>query len=169
MTNLKEIKIEKVTLNIGTGQPGPALEKALKLLKSITGRKPCETKTKKRIPTWGIRPGLVIGCKVTVRGKEAETLLVRMFKAVENKVNLRKIDESGNLSFGIKEYLDIPNVEYDISIGVMGMDVAVTLTRPGYRVKLRKLKPRPIGNSHKITREEARAFFEEKFKINFEE
>lgn len=169
MADMKEIKVEKITLNIGTGKPGPELEKAMKLLNAITGKKPVETKTKKRIPTWGVRPGLAIGCKVTIRGKEAEELLNRLFKAVDHKVNPRKIDTNGNLAFGIKEYLDIPGVEYDISVGILGLDAAVTLARPGYRVKHRSIKPRAIGNSHRITKEEAQAFFEEKFKVNFGE
>lgn len=169
MTSAKEIKVEKLTLNIGTGKPGPELEKALKLLTNITGKKPCETKTQKRIPTWGIRPGLVIGCKVTLRGKEAEALLERLFTAVEHKMKLRKIDKSGNLSFGLKEYLDIPGVEYDIGIGIMGLDAAVTLTRPGYRVKNRKLKRRRVGKKQMITKEESKTFFENRFKVNFEE
>lgn len=169
MTNMKDIKVEKVTLNIGTGKPGPELEKAVKLLTNITGKKPCETKTKRRIPTWGIRPGLVIGCKVTLRGKEAEELLERLFSAVENKLDPRKLDSTGNLSFGLKEYLDIPGTEYDLSIGIIGLDVAVTLSRPGYRVKQRKLKQTSIGRKHQITKEEARDFFEKRFKVNFGE
>ncbi|MFH0752178.1 MAG: 50S ribosomal protein L5 [archaeon] len=169
MTNMKDIKVEKVTLNIGTGKPGPELEKALKLLNKITGKKPCETKTKKRIPTWGVRPGLVIGCKVTVRGKEAEALLERLFLATDHKLDPRKLDSTGNLSFGIKEYLDIPGTEYDISIGIIGLDAAVTLTRAGYSIKRRKLKSKSIGKKHRITKEEARAFLEEKFKVKFGE
>ncbi len=167
MADMKEIKVEKVTLNIGTGKPGPELEKALKLLNKISGRKPCETKTKKRIPTWGIRPGLSIGCKVTLRGEEAEKLLQRLLTAVEHKIDPRKIDASGNLSFGVKEYLDIPGVDYDISIGIIGLDVAVTLQRPGFRIKRRKLRVKTIGSPHKITKEESQAFFENKFNVKF--
>ena len=169
MADMKEIKVEKVTLNIGTGKPGPELEKAVKLLGKITGKKPCETVTTKRIPTWGIRPGLIIGCKVTIRGEEANELLKRLFIAVDHKLDPRKIDNNGNLSFGIKEYLDIPGVEYDISIGIIGFDVAVTLMKPGYRIKRRNLKNKSIGTKHKITKEEAKAFFDNKFDVKFGE
>jgi len=169
MADMKEIRIEKLTLNIGTGKPGPELEKAVKLLSNITGKKPVETMTSKRIPTWGIRPGLKIGCKVTLRGKEAEALLKRLFAAVDNKVSLRKIDNNGNLSFGIKEYLDIPGAEYDISVGIMGLNAAVTLSRPGYRIKLRKLKQKQVGARHVITKEQSQAFFQDKYGIKFEE
>ena len=54
---MRKIKIEKITLNIGTGMPGEKLEKALKLLQKISQSKPVSRKTKKRIPTWGVRPG----------------------------------------------------------------------------------------------------------------
>ena len=169
MADMKEIRVEKLTLNIGTGKPGPELEKAVKLLSNITGKKPVETVTSKRIPTWGIRPGLKIGCKVTLRGKEAETLLKRLFAAVDNKLSIRKIDNNGNLSFGIKEYLDIPGVEYDLSIGIIGLNAAVTLSRPGYRIKERKLRQKQIGAKHRITKAQSQAFFQEKYGVKLEE
>jgi len=52
MNRMKEIKIEKITLNVGTGGPGENLDKALKLLKNITKAKPVPTTTKRRIPGW---------------------------------------------------------------------------------------------------------------------
>ena len=169
MSSMKDIRLEKVTLNIGTGKPGPELEKAVKLLSRITGRKPVETVTQKRIPTWGIRPGLKIGCKVTLRGKEADAMLKRLFAAVDNKINGRKIDQNGNLSFGIKEYLDIPGAEYDISIGIIGLNAAITLMKPGFRVKNRRLKERTVGIKQRITSEESKLFFQNKYGITFEE
>ncbi len=81
MNTMKNIRIEKLTLNIGTGKPGPELEKAKKLLSMIAGRVAVETKTNKRIPGWGLRPGLSIGCKVTLRGEPAKELLGRLIKA----------------------------------------------------------------------------------------
>ena len=162
---MKEIKVEKVTLNIGTGGPGEKLEKGLKLLQKITGLKAVATTTKKRIPTWDIRPGLQIGCKVTVRGKKAEELLGRLIKAnVENIVGV-KFDDYGNFSFGVPEYIDIPGVAYDSTIGVIGLDVAVTLERPGYRIKRRAIMKRKIPNKHKITKEEAINFVNKKYNL----
>ena len=66
---MKEIRIEKITLNIGAGKDADKLEKGIKLIKNITGRPPIKTYTKKRIPGWGLRPGLPIGCKLTLRKK----------------------------------------------------------------------------------------------------
>ncbi len=163
---MKQIRIEKVTLNIGVGKPGPELDKAMKLLKKITGAKPVETKAKKRIPGFGIRPGLSIGCKVTIRGKKAEELLSKLLQAIDLKLDPRKIDNSGNFAFGIKEYLDIPNMEYDMDLGMLGLEVAVTLERPGFRVKKRRLKVKPIPKRHRITKEDTVQFLKERFNVN---
>lgn len=162
---MKEIRMEKVTLNIGTGGPGEPLEKALKLLSNITNMKPIETKAKKRIPTWGTRPGLSIGAKVTLRGKKAEDLLVRLLAAVNNQVGFRNFDERGNIAFGIPEYLDIQGIEYDMSIGIIGLNVIVTLTRPGYSIKARSIRKRKVSKKHQITKQEAIEFMKNKFKI----
>jgi len=164
---MKEISIEKVTLNIGVGEAGDKLEKAVKLLKSIANQKPIKTRTFKRIPTWNIRPKLEIATKVTVR-KNSEELLKRLFSALDNKISEDKFDQNGNFSFGIDEYLNIPGVEYDPEIGIIGLNVAVTLQRPGFRVKKRRLKSK-IKKSHKITKEEAIEFIKDKFKIKMEE
>ena len=166
MNPMKEIRIEKITLNIGVGEAGDKLNKALRLLEKITNAKPVQTITMKRIPAWGVRPKLPIGVKLTLRGKKAEEFLIRLFKAVDNKISSKKIDLSGNLSFGIKEYLDIPGVEYDPSIDVIGLEVAVTLERPGYRIKKRKLQKSKIGSKHLITKEETKEFIQNKYNVN---
>ncbi len=165
MNDMKTIAVEKVTLNIGVGSPGDKLEKALKLLKNITGTKPVATMTNKRIPTWGLRPKLQIAAKVTVRGKTAEQLLPRLLHAIDNKIIRRKFDKFGNFSFGIPEYIDIPAVPYDASIGVIGLEVAVTLKRPGYRIKRRALLKRKIPTKHTISTDEAINFLKQKFNV----
>lgn len=165
MNNLKEIKVEKVTLNIGVGQPGDKLEKAMKLLRTITGAKPVQTKTMERIPSWGIRPRLAIAAKVTVRGKEAEVLLKRLLDAVDNIIPERKFDSNGNFSFGIHEYINIPGVNYDVEIGIIGLEVAVTFTKPGYRIQKRLLKRSKVSKGHKLKREEVINYMKENFKV----
>ncbi len=169
MNSMQEVRLEKVTLNIGTGGPGEQLNKSLKLLNKISGSKPVATKAKGRIPTWGVRPGLQIGCKVTIRGKKAEELLKRLLVARSNKLSERCVDKSGNLSFGIPEYLDIPGVEYDVSIGIMGLEVAVSLEKPGFRIKRRVLKKSKIPPRQRVSKEEAKNFMEKKFNVIFEE
>ncbi len=163
MNKMKDIRIEKITLNIGTGMPGPQLEKALKVLGTITGAKPVSTKTQKRIPGWKIRPGLEIGAKVTLRGKRAEEVLGDLLKAVDNRLQDYKFDKNGNLSFGVKEHIEIPGIKYDPEIGITGLEVAVTLARPGFRIRRRRIRKRTIGKKHLITPEEAIEFIKKKF------
>lgn len=165
MNVMKEIRVEKITLNIGTGGPGEKLEKGLKLLQKITGMKAVATTTQERIPTWDIRPGLQIGCKVTVRGKKAEELLSRLIKAGQENITAVKFDKQGNFSFGVPEYIDIPGVTYDSTIGVIGLDVAVTLERPGYRIKRRSIMKRKIPEKHRITKNEAINFINKKYNL----
>lgn len=165
----QEIKVAKVTLNIGTGGPGDKMEKAVKLLTVITGQKPVKTKTMKRIPTWGVRPNLEVGCKVTVRGTRAEEILKRLLAAKENKLSHRKFDKFGNLAFGIAEYIDIPGVNYDISIGIIGLEASITLERAGFRIKRRKIGKFNVGTRQKLTKEDAIIFMKSKFNVKIEE
>lgn len=155
MNLMKTIKIEKVTLNIGAGKDQAKLEKGILLLKNITGINPVKTVTKKRIPDWGIRPGLPIGCKITLRGKKARELLIRLLDSIDNNLKDRQFDNEGNIAFGIHEYIDIPGVKYDPKIGVIGLEVCVSLERSGFRVKRRAIRKTKIPRKHRITKEEA--------------
>ncbi|MBR9689474.1 MAG: 50S ribosomal protein L5 [Candidatus Altiarchaeota archaeon] len=160
---MKKAVIEKVTVNIGVGEGGEKLEKAGALLRKLTGGIPVKTKTMKRIPAFGIRPNMFVGTLVTLRGEVAEEFLKKALAAKGNKIKIKSIDNLGNFSFGIREYIDIPKVNYDPDIGVFGMDVCVTMGRPGYRVKRRRLKRGRIGASHLLTRDDSIAYLKEKF------
>lgn len=154
---MREIRIEKVTINMGVGEPGPELDNAKKIVETISGRKAVITKARKR-STFGVAKGRDIGVKVTLRKGEAAELLGRLLEAKEKKLKAGCFDENGNFSFGIEEYINIPGVKYDPEVGILGMDVAVTLERPGYRVKKRSLKRSRVGGAHRITKEEAVEF-----------
>lgn len=165
----KTIKIEKLTLNIGAGKEQDKLEKGMKLLKMVTGISPVKTFATKRIPNWGLRPGLPIGCKITLRGIKAEELLKRLLQAKDNVLKESQFDNNGNLSFGIHEYIDIPGVKYDPQIKVMGLEACITLQRNGFRVKKRRIKAKKINKNHLIKREEAIEFMQKNFGITIGE
>ena len=169
MTIMKEIKIGKVTLNVGAGKDQNKLEKGIMLLKNITGIDPIKTFTNKRIPTWGLRPGLPIGCKLTLRKKKAEEILLRLLDAKDNTLSPQQFDKEGNIAFGIHEYIDIPGIEYEPKIGVMGLEVCITLERPGYRIKNRRIMKRKVPTKHKINREEVIEFMKKKFNVKIGE
>ena len=165
MNSMKDIRIEKVTINIGAGKDQAKLDKGVILLNYISGSKPIKTVTKKRIQEWGLRPGLPIGCKVTLRKGKAYDLLGRFLDAKDYRLLESQFDEGGSISFGIHEYIDIPGVKYDPKIGIMGFEVSVTLERPGFRIKRRKLMPRKIPVKHKITKKESIEFMKQKFNV----
>ncbi len=168
MNQMREIRIEKVTLNIGAGKSPERLEKGVRLLKNITGIAPVKTFTNKRIPTWGLRPGLPIGCKLTLRKGKAGELLQKLIAAKDSKLNPRQFDEEGNVAFGIHEYIDIPGINYDPEVGIMGLEVCITLERPGFRIKRRKIAKRRLGH-HRITKNEAIDFMKNKFNVRIGE
>lgn len=157
--------MEKITLNIGVGEGGEKLSKAESLLERLTGQKPFRSLAKRTIREFGMRKGEPVGVKVTLRGERAEEMLRKLLQAVDNRLSSTCFNGSGNFSFGIKEYIDLPGVKYDPQIGMFGMDVCVTLERPGYRIKRRKRQPRKVSPSHAITREEAIKFATEKLGI----
>ncbi len=169
MNPMKTIRIEKVTLNIGAGKDQNKLEKGRILLKHITGIEPVKTVTKKRIPTWGLRPGLAIGCKITLRKSDAKQLLVKLLEAKDKQLAESQFDNSGNISFGISEYIDIPGVKYDPKVGIIGLQVCVTLERPGFRVKKRSLGKAKIPKDHSIGKEEAMDFMKQEFAVSIGE
>ena len=166
MNIMKQIQIEKITLNVGAGKDPKKLEKGVMLLKHLTGIEPVKTITQKRIPTWGLRPGLPIGCKLTIRNREMiKELLTRFLKAKNNTLKESQLDENGNVSFGIHEYIDIPGVQYNPEVGIMGFEICVTLRRPGFRIKVRKTQKRKIKKTHRISKQEAIHFMKEQFQI----
>jgi len=150
---MREIRIEKITLNVGCGGDPQKIEKASKLLEMLTGRKPVVTKSKKR-STFGLPKGKPVGVKVTLRKKLAKELFGKLVQAVNRKVKASQLDKDGNLNVGIKEYIDIPGVKYQHAIGMMGFDAAITFERPGYRIKRRRINNRDIPKKHKINKEE---------------
>ena len=164
---MNRVIIDKVTVNIGVGEGGERLAKAEKLLERLTGRKPVRTIAKSTNQNFGIRKGQSIGCKVTLRNKDAENFLRKALSAVDNKIKESSIDEFGNFSFGIEEYIYIPGEKYDPNIGIFGMDVSVAMKKPGYRVKRRRIARSKVGKRQKVTRKETKKYISEKFGVSF--
>ncbi len=170
MTNrMRAIRVEKLTLNVGAGKDQALMEKAERLIEQLTGIKPVKTRTQKRIPAWGLRPGLPIGLKLTLRGEKALELIPRLLAAKNKVLKPSNVDAAGNVSFGIMEYIDIEGAKYDPEIGIIGLQVCITLERPGYRVKRRRIRPAPLGRRHRIRPDEAKEFLSEQFGVRFEQ
>ena len=163
LNSTRSPRIEKVVLSVGG--TAEELEKGFKLLQLITNRTPAKMKSSKRIPSFGVRPGLQVGAVVTIR-KDADKMLKRLLSAIENRLRKKQISEN-NFSFGVKEYIEIPGMEYQRDLGVRGLDVTVVFKRMGRRVRLRKMKTGKVPEKQKVTREEIIKFMEDNFQTEF--
>jgi large subunit ribosomal protein L5 len=151
-------RIEKVVINLNVGKSGEPLEKANQVLKEITGQTPVKRKAKKTIRDFGIREGESIAVVVTLRKQQAIDFLKKVLPVVDNKIARRAFDVRGNFAFGLKEHIEIPGVKYDPEIGIFGMDICVSVNRPGQRIKIRKRQSKPVGPKHLLTPEESIVF-----------
>ena len=151
-------RIDKVVINLNVGKSGEPLEKANQVLKEITGQTPVKRKAKKTIRDFGIREGESIAVVVTLRKQQAIDFLKKVLPVVDNKIARRAFDVRGNFAFGLTEHIEIPGVKYDPEIGIFGMDICVSVNRPGQRIKIRKRQSKPVGPKHLLTPEESIVF-----------
>ena len=142
-------KIEKITLNIGLGNAkndSKALQAALDELMLITGQKPIVTKAKKDVSNFKIRKGFPVGCKVTLRKNYMYEFLERLcavalprtrdFRGLSSK----SFDGQGNYSFGIKEQVVFPEIDYDKVDTIRGMDVIITTSSDNDEISYEMLR-----------------------------
>lgn len=163
---MREITIDKVVINIGVGQAGDRLNKAVKVIEMLTGHKPVLTTSKKTVREFNLRKGLTIGAKVTLRKADAEKFLKEALYAREYKFPHYSVDKQGNAYFGVSEYTDFKGMKYDPEIGIFGMDVAVVLKRRGgFRNSKRNIRKQNLSSKLFITKEETLKFLKEKFEV----
>ncbi|MFC6787782.1 50S ribosomal protein L5 [Halobaculum halobium] len=160
---MREPRIEKVVVHMGVGQGGRELANGEEILEEITGQDTVRTTAKRAIAEFDIRPGDPIGAKVTLREEDADEFLDTALELVD--LSASQFDDTGNFSFGVAEHTEFPSQEYDPQIGIYGLDVTVTLTRPGYRVSQRNKVTRSIPSKHRMTVEDAVTFLEREFDV----
>jgi large subunit ribosomal protein L5 len=158
-------RIEKVTVHMSVGESGKKLSNAELIMQTITGQKPVRNFAQKTLPAFAIKKGEAIGCKVTLRGEKAEKFLNTAFAIKEKTLNLKSFDKNGNFAFGIEEHTDFPGLEYDPEIGIYGMDVIVSIERPGYRIKRRKAQQQAVPVAHKLTTDDSIAYLNTKYGV----
>tara|TARA_Y100000310_G_C20170342_1_gene573365 strand:+ start:46 stop:597 length:552 start_codon:yes stop_codon:yes gene_type:complete len=160
---MQEIEIEKMVFNCGGTDD--KLKKSIKLLEQITGKKVHINKSTRRIPAFNISPGKESGCKVTLRNKEQiNELLSRFFAAESNEIPKKQIVEN-QFSLGIAEYIEVPGLEYDRDIGILGFEVTIVFKRKGKRVKIRKIKKGKYPKKQSITKEEIIEYLNKNFGV----
>ncbi len=136
--NIFEIpKLEKIVLNMGLGEAvrnPKIIESAVAELALIAGQKPVITRAKKPIANFKLRTGLPIGCKVTLRREKMFDFFdklvnitlprVRDFRGISGK----GFDGRGNYSLGITEHIIFPEIDYDKTESIKGLNVTVVTT-----------------------------------------
>ncbi|MDR1819991.1 MAG: 50S ribosomal protein L5 [Methanobrevibacter sp.] len=168
MNPMENVIIAKTTLNIGVGESGERLSRAINLLESLTGQKPVRTFSKVTNPEFGIRKRQPIACKVTLRGEKANNAIKLVLDGIGNNIRKSQFDDQGNLSFGIAEHIDMPGIKYDPDIGIFGINVNITFEKPGYRIKCRKIQKSRIPARHMVKKDQTIKYMENNFNINIE-
>ena len=130
-------KLDKVVINIACGDAkdnSKVIDSAMADLAIITGQQPVVCKASKAVANFKIRKGMPIGVKVTLRGDRMYEFIDRLFNFALPRVrdfrgiNGEAFDGRGNYSFGIKEQLIFPEIEYDKIDKVRGMDIMFVTT-----------------------------------------
>jgi large subunit ribosomal protein L5 len=129
--------VDKIVINMGIGE-GVAdrkkVESAATDLALISGQKAVVTKARKSIATYKLRDGQAIGCKVTLRKARMYEFLDRLINIALPRVrdfrglNPKSFDGRGNYTMGIKEHIVFPEIDYDKTAEVWGMDITVCTT-----------------------------------------
>lgn len=130
-------KIEKISLNIGLGkaiQDKKKLDDAVEELTLIAGQRAVKTMAKKSIASFKVRAGMPIGCRVTLRGDRMYEFLDRLITfAIPNikdfrGLNPNSFDGRGNYTFGIKEHIIFPEIDYEKVEEIKGMNITIVTT-----------------------------------------
>lgn len=162
---MRQPYVEKVVVHMSVGEGGVELRNAEEIVEEITGQETVRTQAKQSLPEFGIRRGDPIGCKVTLRGDEAEEFLDQALD-IAGEVPRSSFDDSGNFSFGIEEHTDFEEMEYDPEIGIYGMDVTVALARKGKRVERRSVMSRKLPEKQRLSPDDAAEYVEESFGVD---
>ena len=130
-------KLDKIVLNMGVGeasQDRKKIESAVEEMTLIAGQKPVLTRARKSIAGFKLRDGMVVGCKVTLRGERMYEFLDRLINVALPRVrdfrgiSGKSFDGRGNFSLGIKEQIIFPEINYDRVDQIRGMDVVICTT-----------------------------------------
>ena len=130
-------KVDKIVLNMGVGeasQDRKKIETAIEEMSLIAGQKPIVTHARRSIASFKLRDGMIVGCKVTLRGDRMYEFLDRLINVALPRVrdfrgiSPKSFDGRGNFALGIKEQIIFPEINYDRVDQIRGMDVVICTT-----------------------------------------
>ena len=130
-------RLEKIVINVGLGEApknAKLMDSVVEELGIITGQKAVVTRARKAISNFGLREGMPIGAKVTLRGARMYEFLDRLINVSLPRVRdfrgvpTRSFDGRGNYTLGVKEQLIFPEIDYDKVTQVHGMDIVIVTT-----------------------------------------
>jgi large subunit ribosomal protein L5 len=139
-------KLKKIQINRGLGLSASntnILKKNIEEFENITGQKPVITRAKKAIAGFKIREDMELGLSVTLRGEKMYAFLTKLlfftFAQIRDfrGLSLRSFDKAGNYTFGLKEQLIFPEVDYDSVDRTEGITITIVLdhSSPKYQSK----------------------------------
>lgn len=130
-------RLEKIVLNMGVGEAVNDTKKvtnAASDLALIAGQRPVITRARRAISTFKVRENMPLGAKVTLRQMRMYEFLDRLITIALPRVrdfrglNPKSFDGRGNYALGIKEHIVFPEINYDKTEAVLGMDIIVCTT-----------------------------------------
>ena len=153
-------KIDKVILNMGLGEDasdGKKIKTCVEDMSLIAGQKPIIKKFKKSISNFKTRKGANAGIKVTLRSHKMYEFIDRLVNIALPRIkdfrglNSKGIDNSFNYSFGVKEHIIFPEVNFDKVDKIRGLDITIVTTSKTRNGTLELLKEFnfPISNNKK--------------------
>jgi large subunit ribosomal protein L5 len=136
--NVMEVpKLDKIVVNMGIGEAiteAKVLEAASNDLGLITGQRPAITRSRKAIAGFKLRADVPVGCRVTLRGDRMYEFFDRLVNVAIPRIrdfrglSAKSFDGRGNYTFGVKEHIIFPEIDYDKILKIMGMDVTIVTT-----------------------------------------